>query len=292
MAKGTTFADRLLEQRMQRHNLDLECEKKQEQLNALAEEAQRLAPEVALAEEDHKMVEALRKGLEKLNKESEERYANVQTDDQKERERTAGELRAEMAAINEIVMECSTAEVKAAAEKESLNKRLEILRNYKGNGSRFDEALKERDERVAALKKSLEDQIAVRPQVEELLKRAEEKLAVSLPIYEEKKALVEERKNYFTVLRERLDSSKALYDEANALRDRYRKTLESIANDNELAISRLDKAMQSRDVQKKRVTVLEEKIDTIQKQVIHISLATEALREAEQKGSATEATAA
>lgn len=275
---GASFVDRLLEQQMQLFRLNLQYEMKQSQLKGYAEEEERLTKEVKVAEEEQKVVEQLRRRLDVLHKESEERYNAAQAEDQKEREAAAAALREDMNMLNDLVLSLGEAETKAAGEKRMLSKKVEILEQYKTNGSsKFDEALKERDERVATLRKSLEAQIAVKPQVEELLAKAEEKLAVSKPKFEEMKAKVDERKQHFEVLRARLDSSKSFYEEAEALNERHKKMIESIRNDIELALSRLDNTRQERNVQERRVHQLEEKIDTVQRQIIQITKVTDAL---------------
>lgn len=275
---GASFVDRLLEQRMQLFRLNIQYEMKQAQLKGYAEEEERLTKEIKTAEEEQKVVEQLRRRLDALHKESEERYNAAQAEDQKEREAAASALRDEMNALNDLVLRLGEAETKAMGEKRMWSKKVEILEQYKTNGSsKFDEALKERDERVATLRKSLEAQIAVKPQVEELLAKAEEKLAVSKPLFEEMKQKVEERKEHFEVLRARLDSSKSFYEEAEALNERHKKTIESIRNDIELALSRLDNTRQERNTQERRVHQLEEKIDTVQRQIIQITKVTDAL---------------
>lgn len=272
------FLDRLVEQKMQLFRLNIDYERKQHQIHSYKDEAIRLATELKEAEEHHNVVETLRKRLEELNKESEERYNAAQAEDQKEREAAAAELRAEMANINDAVEEISAAEMKAKSDKQILSKKLEILSQYKNQGnSKFDEALKERDERVAKLRQSLEAQIAVKPQVEELIEKVNAKLQESRPQFEDLKAKVEEKKNFFDELRAQLDQSKQFYDEASALRDRQKKTLESIQNDIELAVSRLENTQTECATQKRRIANLEEKIDSTLHQVIVLTKTTNRL---------------
>lgn len=284
-----SFVDRLLEQRMLMFRLNADYDHKQHQIKALKDEEERLAILCKEAEEEHKLVDQLRRGLETRQAESESRYQAAQEEDQKLREAAAAEMREEMKKVHEMLEIVSEQENKANADQQMTKKKLEILHNFKNTGStNFDEAVKERDERVAALKQSLEAQIAVKPQVEELIAKADEKLAESLPRFESLKEMVEERKRHFDVLREKLDSSKAFYEEAAALKDRQKKALESLQNDVDLAVSRMEKAQLERNTQERRVHGLEEKIDTVQRQIIQLTKTTNALlgKEASQEDTA------
>ncbi|EPY26763.1 hypothetical protein STCU_02101 [Strigomonas culicis] len=264
----STFSDRLVAQMIKRQTRELELEKEKalfdEKVAKQAELNEQLDAAVAKLEK----MEQVRESLEAMRKEGEQEYERIRDADAEERKRMSESYRVDLDRLQEETMNLSEREQQARHRNEIFKKQIEVYDSKDSNSTgKVADLLASREQELEQLKTKQANNRKRIPYLEEQIVEEKKLLDAAKEAHDVVKEKVDAYLEQFARVQEELKATKEVYEAANEVKNRQLQVRLSAESDLKSLITRAQTSRGERDNEKVKVMALEEKVQSLKKQI-------------------------
>lgn len=262
-----SFAERLVAQRLRLRERESDIETQQESLALKEKLIAKLQETLTAAQEELAKAEDRRKTVEKIDDATEAAYAAAKKVDEEARAALAAECQGDIDAVNTELQAMGPRENKASRLNSTYKQQIEIYSQRSEVGeTKFDDYMKQRDDKVAEVKAKQERDAASIPAFTAELETEMELLAEARTAHDAVRAKVDVYLERFASIQLQLDASKKTYETSKDEKERLFRTMRAVESDKAMVIKRAEHSRDERNKQLAKVHKLEEQLEAAKAQ--------------------------